>query len=333
MVQPVTYFHYSNPIQKPFDAAVVIPTTCRPSLLRAVHSVFHQIGVQRIHTLIGIDAVRGKEGVIDDILDTRPAQHAVTVLHLGYSTSIRHGGIYGTIDGGALRTILTYAANSRYVSYLDDDNWIGETHIARLLRPILYLDRAEQKGDMRLADPVVVVEVAHVSAVGRVGEDRAQGSAVDGSVDAAVADRGGIAEMQDRDRVLRRPGIENVVDHALRAADGVDADERVDPLDADLMEHRVDGAQQGRPAGRGNDDRGVKRLLDGVAVVKICDGLHHGAVRRSTGRRNLAQPAASAGGRATGSPSARTTLTARRIRGPSSPQPIVRRRQAWNEHR
>lgn len=136
MVQPVTYFHYSNPIQKPFDAAVVIPTTCRPSLLRAVHSVFHQIGVQRIHTLIGIDTVRGNDAVIDDILDTRPAQHAVTVLHLGYSTSIRHGGIYGTIDGGAIRTILTYAANSRYVSYLDDDNWIGETHIARLLRAI-----------------------------------------------------------------------------------------------------------------------------------------------------------------------------------------------------
>ena len=80
MVQPATFFHYSNPIQKPFDAAVVIPTTCRPSLVRAVHSVFHQVGVQRIHTLIGIDAVRGNDAVIDEILDTRPAQHAVTVL-------------------------------------------------------------------------------------------------------------------------------------------------------------------------------------------------------------------------------------------------------------
>jgi hypothetical protein len=133
MVQPATYFHYSNPVQKLFDAAVVIPTTCRPSLVRAVHSVFHQIGVQRIHTLIGIDSVRGDDGVIEEILDTRPAQHAVTVLHLGYSTSIRHGGLYGTADGGALRTILTYAANCRYVGYLDDDNWLAETHIARLL--------------------------------------------------------------------------------------------------------------------------------------------------------------------------------------------------------
>ncbi len=135
-MQPVTYFHYSNPVQKPFDAAVVIPTTCRASLARAVNSVFRQVGVQRIHTLIGIDAVRGDDAVIDEILQRRPAQHAVTVLNLGYSTPVRHGGFYGTIDGGALRTILTYAANSRYVSYLDDDNWIGETHVASLLSAI-----------------------------------------------------------------------------------------------------------------------------------------------------------------------------------------------------
>lgn len=136
VVQPATHFHYSNPLQKPFDAAVVIPTTCRASLARAVRSVFRQAGVQRIHTLIGIDAVRGDDAVIGEILDARPALHAVTVLNLGYSTSIRHGGFYGTIDGGALRTILTYAANSRYVCYLDDDNWIAETHVASLLRAI-----------------------------------------------------------------------------------------------------------------------------------------------------------------------------------------------------
>ena len=115
---------------------MVIPTTCRASLMRAVRSVFNQVGVERVHTLIGIDTVRGDDRVIEEILDIRPAQHAVTVLNLGYSTSIRHGGLYATIDGGALRTILTYAANSRHVCYLDDDNWIGETHIASLLSAI-----------------------------------------------------------------------------------------------------------------------------------------------------------------------------------------------------
>src|SRR5262249_28706436 len=70
--------------------------------------------------------------IIDEVLAARPEPHAVTVLHLGYSTSTRHGGIHGSLDSGALRTILTYCANSRYITYLGDDNWFDETHIARL---------------------------------------------------------------------------------------------------------------------------------------------------------------------------------------------------------
>jgi hypothetical protein len=37
------------------------------------------------------------------------------------------------MDGGALRTILSYMANSRYVAYLDDDNHWTPSHL-RLLR-------------------------------------------------------------------------------------------------------------------------------------------------------------------------------------------------------
>lgn len=132
MLPLATSFHYSQPLQLPFDAAVVIPTTCRPSLARAVRSVFRQTGIARVHTLIGIDLARGDAGIIDTLLAERPPSHAVTVLDLGYSTSVRHGGLYLSQDGGALRTMLTYAANSRYVAYLDDDNWIHETHLARL---------------------------------------------------------------------------------------------------------------------------------------------------------------------------------------------------------
>jgi hypothetical protein len=131
-----TSFHVSHPIQEPFDAAVVIPTLCRPSLLAAVTSVFRQQGVRRLQVLIGIDVVRGDTAIIDEVLDALPASHAVTVLHLGYSTSTRHGGVHRSLDSGALRTILTYCANSRYITYLDDDNWVDETHIARLLAAI-----------------------------------------------------------------------------------------------------------------------------------------------------------------------------------------------------
>ncbi|HXP73221.1 MAG TPA: glycosyltransferase family 2 protein [Stellaceae bacterium] len=133
MLSSLTTLHRGAPVQEPFDAAVVMTTTCRPSLVRAVSSVFRQVGVRRIQVLIGIDVVRGDPAVIDEIEALRPPGHAVTVFNLGYSTSVRHGGIHPAGDGGSLRTILTYAANSRFVAYLDDDNWLHETHIARLL--------------------------------------------------------------------------------------------------------------------------------------------------------------------------------------------------------
>jgi hypothetical protein len=89
-----------------------------------------------LQVLIGIDVVRGEVGVIEQVLGACPAAHAVTVLNLGYSTSTRHGGVHAAGDGGSLRTILTYCANSQYVAYLDDDNWFHETHIERLLAAI-----------------------------------------------------------------------------------------------------------------------------------------------------------------------------------------------------
>jgi hypothetical protein len=133
MLSTLTTLHPGEPVQEPFDAAVVIPTTCRPSLVKAVASVFRQVGVRRIQVLIGVDVVRGDPAVIDEIEAMRPPGHAVTVFNLGYSTSARHGGIHPAGDGGSLRTVLTYAANSRFVAYLDDDNWLHETHVARLL--------------------------------------------------------------------------------------------------------------------------------------------------------------------------------------------------------
>jgi hypothetical protein len=142
MLASLTTCHRGESVQEPFEAAVVIPTTCRPSLAKAVASVFGQAGVRRIQVLIGIDVARGDPAVIDEIQAMRPPGHAVTVFNLGYSTSARHGGIHPAGDGGSLRTILTYAANSRFVAYLDDDNWWHETHIERLRAAIAGKDWA-----------------------------------------------------------------------------------------------------------------------------------------------------------------------------------------------
>jgi hypothetical protein len=119
--------------QRPFDVAVVIPTVLRPSLPRAVASVYRQSGVASIQVLLGIDSPGGDSSLLGDLARQCPDHCALTVLELGYSTSVRHGGLHPARDGGALRTILSYAANSRHVAYLDDDNWWHPSHLSTLL--------------------------------------------------------------------------------------------------------------------------------------------------------------------------------------------------------
>ncbi|MGC9195596.1 MAG: hypothetical protein ACP5IL_09100 [Syntrophobacteraceae bacterium] len=123
-------------MQPPCDVAVVIQTILRPSLLRAVRSVFDQDLSGRIQVLIGIDTHQGECAQLDTISQECPDNIVLTLFDPGYSTSLRHGGIYNNYYGGALRTILSYTANSRYVAYLDDDDWWGREHLSSLLAAI-----------------------------------------------------------------------------------------------------------------------------------------------------------------------------------------------------
>ena len=123
-------------LQNPFDVAVVVPTILRPSLKRTLRSIFSQDFPGRIQILLGIDIKKNDAAVIDDACRQIPNNCAVCVLDLGYSTSTRHGGLHPAADGGALRTIMSYAANSRYPAYLDDDNWWAPQHLASLRRAI-----------------------------------------------------------------------------------------------------------------------------------------------------------------------------------------------------
>ncbi len=140
-----------NEQQLPADVAVVMPTILSPSLLRAARSVFRQDFAGRIHLLIGIDVPRGDPGLLDRIRAECPAHVMLTVLDLGYSTSARHGGLYANGWSGALRAILTYAANARLVAYLDDNDWFAPTHLASLTRAIAGV--AWAFSDRFLADP------------------------------------------------------------------------------------------------------------------------------------------------------------------------------------
>ncbi|HEV2675977.1 MAG TPA: hypothetical protein VGV37_15755 [Aliidongia sp.] len=118
--------------QEPYGAAVVLPTLLRPSLIRAVRSIFVQDFAGRIQILVGVDRAEGDRAQLATLAAECPPHMALDLFDPGYSTSVRHGGLYPNKVTGSLRTLLTYAANSRYVAYLDDDNWWAPDHLASL---------------------------------------------------------------------------------------------------------------------------------------------------------------------------------------------------------
>jgi hypothetical protein len=123
-------------LQPPFEVAVVIPTMLRPELARALGSVFAQDLAGRVQILVGIDQPEGDPALIERLAQDCPATMHLSVLDPGYSTSVRHGGLYPNRFSGALRTILTYLANSPLVAYLDDDNWWAPDHLSSLVAAI-----------------------------------------------------------------------------------------------------------------------------------------------------------------------------------------------------
>ena len=131
-----TYADADFDLQRPADVAVVMPTIIRPTMKEALQSVFRQAPVRRIQILIGIDRPDGDVGIIEAICAERPAHCCINVIYPGYSTSMRHGGLHPAYDGGVLRCVLTYLANSRYVAYLDDDNWWADNHLSSMLAAI-----------------------------------------------------------------------------------------------------------------------------------------------------------------------------------------------------
>ena len=126
------YFPDNTSPQTPANVAVVIPTIMRPSIVSAVRCVYAQERAGRIQIVIGSDLNWDQTAQLYAVLEERPDDVSALVLTLPYSTSIRHGGIHLALDGGALRSILSYMANARAVAYLDDDNiWMSD-HLASL---------------------------------------------------------------------------------------------------------------------------------------------------------------------------------------------------------
>ncbi|EHH69084.1 glycosyltransferase family protein [Gluconobacter morbifer] len=132
-----------QPDQRPFDVAVVMPSLLRPTLVRALRSVFAQTGDLRVQVMIGVDCLPSGDGAPEDVdaliveaCASRPPGWVVEVLWPGYSTSQRHGGFGRAMDGGVLRSVLSQLSNAPRVAYLDDDNWWSSDHLSSLLQAI-----------------------------------------------------------------------------------------------------------------------------------------------------------------------------------------------------
>lgn len=118
--------------------AVVIVTTCRLSLARAVRSVYRQRLEGKLQILIGVDCDPHArlDSLLAELAPDCPPHVTLSLIDLGYSTSRRHGGVHASFYGGSLRSALTLLADSRVVVYLDDDDWFKDDHCARVLAAI-----------------------------------------------------------------------------------------------------------------------------------------------------------------------------------------------------
>ncbi len=87
--------------------------------------------------MVGVDKpMAGGLAAVEAICGRHPPNCAVTLFYPGYSTSVWHGGLHPSRDGGTLRTSLSYLVNSSKVAYLDDDNWWHPSHLRTLLAAI-----------------------------------------------------------------------------------------------------------------------------------------------------------------------------------------------------
>lgn len=128
--------------QRLYDCSVVMTTILRPSIKKAIESIFAQSQSLYRQILIGIDGPAENVELIEQICRDRPPCVVVQLFSPGYSTQSRHGGLYLPRDGGALRAILTLLAHARHIAYLDDDNWWSEDHLGALLHALIGHDYA-----------------------------------------------------------------------------------------------------------------------------------------------------------------------------------------------
>ena len=118
--------------QQTWDVAVVVSSTLQGTLARALRSVFAQTFSGSVQVLVGVDSGTAEDAGLREIAGECPPEWGLTILNLGPATAACRGGLYPGSSSGALRTILSYVANSRRVAYLDEARWWAPDHLQGL---------------------------------------------------------------------------------------------------------------------------------------------------------------------------------------------------------
>lgn len=120
------------------DCAAIITTALRPTLEHAVHSAWAQDLSGSLQVVVAVDGPVTPAGhaLLERLRAQCPPRRSLTVIAPGYSTAAVHGGLYTNSFGGILPAVGSFAADSRYIAYLDDDDWWGPEHMSGLLNAL-----------------------------------------------------------------------------------------------------------------------------------------------------------------------------------------------------
>ena len=106
-------------------ATVIIPTTGTPDLKKAIESVLSQTYLTTCYVVCDGEQNRGKVNVI-----TSEYGDKVKVAYLPINVGAK--GFYGH----RVYAAFTHLVNTDYVMYLDQDNWLYQSHVAKCIETI-----------------------------------------------------------------------------------------------------------------------------------------------------------------------------------------------------
>lgn len=118
--------------------SIAMTTIGRKSLFAVLEKLNNQSFDGQIQILLGLDIDKNGEfySILDKFKAIQKNNVEIAVLDIGYSTSVRHGGIHTNKFGGSLRAALTFLAKYRFVTFLDDDDFPEENHLEELFNAV-----------------------------------------------------------------------------------------------------------------------------------------------------------------------------------------------------